>query len=213
MEVEVKSMPRICTLNEIPELRVPPGELGAVLELVIRNKQGKVTDYRIMPSKSFVKQFLQLLWFRFAFVYGGNWGPRKAIRDTSNTRQWAYVGTNDFQCNAAVGVTSSGILVGTGTNPPSIDDYVMQTPIAHGTGSGQMQYSAVTFGAPASDGTTSQFTITRDFANNSGSSITVREIGLVVSQPGSFLTIRDAVNITVPNGETLTVNYRIQATV
>ena len=68
---------------------------------------------------------------------------------------------------------------------------------------------------PGAESVTSQFTITRDFANNSGGEVTVREIGLVVKLATTlyFLTIRDAVNIAIPNGETLTVNYRIQATV
>ena len=122
--------------------------------------------------------------------------------------------------NAGAGVTTFGTVVGTGNTAPTINDYVMETPIAHGAGAGQLQYGAVSWGAPSSDASVSQFTITRNFANGSGGDITVNEIGLIMnSQYGdvelNYLTVRDVVGggILVPDGETLTVNYRIQATV
>lgn len=110
--------------------------------------------------------------------------------------------------------------MGTGTNVPTINDYTIQTLISHGTGAGQLQYSAVTFGAPSSDATTSQFTVTRNFANGSGAQVTVHELTLVVQSYAdsniqySHMVIRDMIpgGIAVPNGQTLTVNYRIQVT-
>jgi hypothetical protein len=83
-----------------------------------------------------------------------------------------------------------------------------------------MNYGAVTWGLPTSDATTSQFTITRNIANVSGGPVTVNEAGLYVR--GSkytshyyFMTIRDVIGggIVVPNGQTLTVNYRIQGVI
>jgi len=84
----------------------------------------------------------------------------------------------------------------------------------------------VAYGLPASDATTSSFTITRNFANASGNPITVSEIGLYIKaqegrfdgsarQTRIFMTIRDVLagGIAVPNGETLTVNYRFQCVV
>lgn len=90
-----------------------------------------------------------------------------------------------------------------------------------------MQYGGVAFGAPASDATTSRFTITRDFVNASGGAITVNEIALYVMAYGSdlpsedttniknFMIIRDIIagGIAVADGQTLTVNYREQAVV
>jgi hypothetical protein len=88
-----------------------------------------------------------------------------------------------------------------------------------------MQYGALTFGAPSTDNVSiAQFTITRNFANSSGASITVNEIGLYVQSyklnggpqgVGYFMTIHDVISggIAVPNGQTLTVNYRPQTQV
>jgi hypothetical protein len=219
MKTEVTSKPTIEILNKTEEVRVPPGELGAVLELTVRNREGEVTRRQEMLSESFVKQFLQLLWVSCVRVSSGYRIKDYRVKDVDGNLDPVQVASASFQANAGPNVDTYGILVGTGTTAPTIDDYQMETKIPHGTGAGQLQYSAVAFGAPTSDGTVSHFTITRDFSNASGGPITVREVGLVVyfqrmgSGSGYYLTIRDAVNITIPDGETLTVNYRLQGTV
>jgi hypothetical protein len=125
-----------------------------------------------------------------------------------------------FDVLAGAGTVTFGIAVGTGNTAVTITDHVLETPIAHGTGAGQLQYGAVTFGAPASDATTSQFTITRDFANGSSGTITVKEIALYArccDQAGTtryFMLARDVItDQAVTNGQTLTVNYRPQVTI
>ncbi len=216
MKAETGTRPRLDPLKNTSEIIVPPGELGAVLELIVRNKDGEITRRQEMLSKSFLKGFMQLWWVMSTFVYGG--GQGKWVRDKDGDYRWAITHSQNFNANASTGQTDGGILAGTGTTAPTIDDYQMEAQIAEGTGAGQMQHSAVTFGAPTSDGVASHFTVTRDFSNYSGSPITVREVGLQVYfsfLPGSndyLLLLRDAVNIDIPNGETLTVNYRIQAT-
>jgi len=216
MEGEVKSIPKVAVLDKVEEIRVPAGELGAVLELIVRNKKGEITERRVMLSKSFVKQFLQGLWMHCSYVWI-TWPIQ--IKQTDGVLRSLRCDTSNWLANAPATNTTYGILIGTGITAPTIDDYNMETKIAHGTGLGQMQYSAVTFGAPTEDGSTSHFTVTRDFSNNSGGSITVREIGLAVRFTDTagaaryFLILHDAVNIAVPDGETLTVNYRLQATV
>ena len=194
-----------------------PGEVGAVLELTVTDKDGKVTDHRVLKSKSFVRQFLELLWIQ-AFQIPGV-APYN-MRDTANTLRDICESGYIFASDGGIGIETHGIIVGTGTTAPAISDYKIETAIAHGTAAGQLQYSAVTFGAPASDATTSQFTITRDFANASGASIIVNEIGLYVkgnllTTTYYFMTIRDVITggMAVPNSQTLTVNYRPQAVV
>jgi hypothetical protein len=111
----------------------------------------------------------------------------------------------------------------------TINDYKVETIINHGAGAGQMQYGAVTFGAPADDGVTSQCTVTRNFANASGGAITVNEITMVIQMftptqndshgqwpyQQNFCILRDVIagGVAVPNGDTLTVNYRPQAVI
>jgi len=215
-KVKVKPELKIIREEEIPHLLIP-GEVGAVLELTVRDKDGKITDHRVMRSKSFVRQFLELLWIQ-AFQI-----PEVApynMRDTGNVLRDICESGFTFAADGGIGIVTHGIIVGTGVTAPTINDYVLVTPIAHGVAAGQLQYSAVTFGAPASDATTSQFTNTRDFANGSGGAITVNEIALYVEAylyavTYYFMIIRDVIagGISVPNGQTLTVNYREQAVV
>lgn len=211
--------------NTIPHV-LEEGELGCALEWMVSDtKTGEVKEHVIKKSESFVQQFLQILFAKMICT------PREygvSIRDTGNTLRTVgvcgnaglIIGTNGgtiFDVMGGAGVVTYGIVVGTGAVAPTISDYVLGTPIAHGVGAGQLQYGAVTFGAPASDATTSQLTITRNFANGSGGAVTVQEIGLYCrafywEAQGYFMIIRDTTGgIAVPNGQTLTVNYRPQA--
>jgi hypothetical protein len=101
----------------------------------------------------------------------------------------------------------------------------MASRIAHGRGSGQLEYGGcellnVNFVNP-----NGQFTIRRYFTNASGGSITVNEVGIYStgchsfspSPLGSwvFLVARDLVSpgVTVNDGEILRVTYVVQITV
>ena len=204
-----------------------PGELGAILEWTVTDKDGKVREHKVVKSKSYVRQFFDLLMVQMNSV--GELAPA-TIRDTSNIERDICVSAFNFACNAVANIDSYGIQVGTGNAIPMITDYKLQTRIAHGSGAGQLQYGGVAFGLPASDAVQSHFTVTRDFSNLSGAPIIVYEIGLVVKgdipEPWqvsktysavqyNFLTIRDviAAGISVLSGETLTVNYRQVANV
>lgn len=219
-KAQIKVKPKLEVIKgEIPHLLVP-GEMGAILELTVKDKDGKVTDHRLMRSKSFVRQFLELLWVQTYQI------PELApysVRDTANALQDICEGGYTFDATAAIGDVTHGIIVGTGTTAPTINNHVIETLIDHDAApptGGRLQYGAVAFGAPASDATTSQFTITRDFANASGGAITVNEIALYVrafdgAAAYYFMIIRDVIagGIAVPDGQTLTVNYREQAVV
>ena len=218
MDAHIKAKPKVDLISkEIPHLLLP-GEVGAVLELIVKDKDGRVTEQRIIRSKSFVRQFLQLLWVKCQLLDGSS-APSIVVStfgDVSSVRNSSYL----LAANATVNDDDYGIIVGSGNTPPALSDYALETKIDHGTGAGQLQYSAVTFGAPTSDASTSQFTITRDFANASGGDVVVRELGLAVLAyittyaETHHLVIRDAITpLTIPNGQTLTVNYRIQTTV
>ena len=51
------------------ERLVKPGELGLILELTVKNKDSRVTDRRVMRGKSFVRQFLELLFIQMSGTY------------------------------------------------------------------------------------------------------------------------------------------------
>jgi hypothetical protein len=196
---------------------VKPGEMAARIQLVVLRADGTIRQQIDKISESYVQQFLQLLWVQMtgALYY-------QYISDTTGVAQVIGLDSGSniiFATNAPAGNVLFGTVVGTGNTPPGITDYALQTLIAHGVGAGQLQYGGVTYGAPSSDATTSQFTITRNFANASGDAITINEIGLYVKAKANtnrtsstryLMTIRDVIGggIAVPNGETLTVNYR-----
>lgn len=205
-----------------------PGEIGVTISWEVRkgifDPKGEVTQFQPpRRSESFVKNFIALL--RGAMESTHHFSA-PVLQDTSGN---TYPFPNNiyiFDVNSAINLDTRSIQVGIGNTAPTITDYALANKITHGVGAGQMQYGATTFGAPSAGATTSQFTVTRNFANGSGGAITVNEIGLVcttydttytnmTATPKFLLLIRDVIGggIAVPNGETLTINYRPQAVV
>jgi hypothetical protein len=123
---------------------------------------------------------------------------------------------------AGAGVVTTGIVAGTGTNAESIEDYVMQTPIAHGVGAGQLSYGAETVSLTyATKVWTSVFS--RLLANSSGGAITIREIAMyrtafsstiILATSAIYCLIRDTsgVSIAVANGGNTTITYTMTYT-
>jgi len=213
------------------------GELGAILDWEVRDtKTGMIVPnpltgkphVGIKKAESYTRQFFDLLLCHFLEV--ASCVPIQ-ITDIGGVVREISHDHRTMECVAASGSVSTGIIVGTGVGVPTITDYVIGTIIGHDSGAhgaGTMQYGTVTFGAPASDATTSQFTITRNFANATAGAITVQEIALycranAFSVVGSFydsptvayfMTIRDLTGaIVVGVGQTLTVNYRPQCVI
>ncbi len=219
---EITATPGLKVLKptEIPHLLLP-GEMGAVLDWVVTDKDGKITSQGMKRSESFVRQFLELLWIQ-CFPIGEIVGY--PILDTGNVLRTLVLPTMyHWKVGAIIGDITYGLVVGTDATAPTINDYHLGTIILHDAApptAGRMQYGAVAFGAPSADATTSQFTVTRNFANASGGLITVNEIGMYVigarnTVVYNFMTIRDVIGggIAVPNGQTLTINYRPQAVI
>jgi len=221
-EIDLKLAMSVVKEEEIKHLLLP-GEVGCIVDWEVKDKDGKITAQGSKKCESFVRQFLDLL---LVAMRPYQWGRASAagftyqVRDTGNTLRDIGSTLELYSCNGGAGVVTFGPVVGLGVGAPTVNDYVLGTPIAHGVGLNQLQYSAVTFGAPASDATVSQFTITRNFANASGLGVTVNEIGLYCKASASatdyyFMELRDVIGggILVPNGQTLTLNFRIQAAI
>ena len=113
---------------------------------------------------------------------------------------------------------NAGMLVGIGSTTPTISDVVMDQQILDGSSTGKLVYNAYTTSQDTNDSTSAQVTTTQTFTNNSGSSVVVNEIGLLMNyyynypNTWSILVARDVVagGITVATGKTLTINYRIK---
>jgi hypothetical protein len=196
----------------------------AVIEYEVRDKNGKLLSKGKFPAKSWVGNIIAVLsciistWAQTTSNYSTS--SRADLIDTSGTARSLLLGggtsTSTVGGNAPAGTADSGIVVGTSDTPVSLGQYNLQSPIAHGTGAGQLSYGATTVESLVKD-TAWYFRVIRTFTNSSGSSITIREIGLFVRfglfSPTYFscMLARDVPStpITVPNGSTLTVRYII----
>ena len=112
------------------------------------------------------------------------------------------------------------ILIGTGTSPPTANDYNLEQPISNGTGSGEMEYGSISYIQPTIINTnTTTFQISQTYQNNSGATITVSEVGMEinlfnVSSSTYVLISHDLLSspVAVPNGGVLAVRYTISVT-
>ena len=87
--------------------------------------------------------------------------------------------TSGWANNAAT--AEFGIVVGTGATAFNIDNYVLVSPVTHGTGTGQMSYSAQLAPVQGYTAETKTWSIThkRNIINESAGAIVVAEIGLI----------------------------------
>jgi hypothetical protein len=184
-------------------------QLIGELEFRILDKNGELERMFKKPMESLLRNFTRWIW--------GEWLSGSAtlydVNNVARTDGYSYY----HYINAGAGVSGYGIQVGTGTNPVTISDYKLQTQIAHGTGAGQLSYQAVNVSGPTEDSNQSYFTITRNFNNGSGGTITVQEIGLVIYNSSNtyyFLFARDLTGaIDVLNGKTLVTVYTLKVSV
>ncbi len=115
------------------------------------------------------------------------------------------------------GQDTVGIMVGTGTDAESFEDYTLQTKIDNGAAATELNYVASETTTMGYAALTLTATLIRYFNNNSGGGITVNEVGIpcngYVQNGGNiWLQVRDklAVGVTVPDTGQLKVTYTIQ---
>jgi len=185
----------------------------AYLKIKVIDENGKCTYYRRYRSRSFVANFLRQIFT--------NLSHQSVNNVNTSGGSYSIVNYDTIIVNNVSNNDNYGILIGNGTSAPSIIDYNLSQVISNGASVGQMQYGAVSVtGAVTNTSTnTGYITVTRTFTNNSGSSITVSEVGLVAwsgnfsGQSNQFyLIIHDLLPtpITVPNGSSLSISYEIQ---
>jgi hypothetical protein len=200
-------------------------------EIEVKDKTGKLLKHYETPARSWLKQFIQILKGEFATRHGAYYGGGNVsvVDETGTARAYPRV-TNtqvyDFNMNLSTcgdtGDVSQGIIVGTSDTSNTLTTYALGGKISHGTGSGQLLYGAETVEDVTNpSGYDLQFRLTRTFTNNSGSTITVKEVGLLVKKHDntgtsrSWLVARDVLPspVDVPDGATLTIRYVVKITV
>jgi hypothetical protein len=200
-------------------------------EIEVKDKNGKLIEHKRSKSHSWLKQWIQILKGEFATRHGTNVGHGNVtINDETGTGvtypcHGSYSVTDyymDQSTRGDAGDVSQGIIVGRGDTPNSLTTYALASKIAHGTGSEQLLYGAESVEDVSNpSGMDLQFRITRTFTNNSGASVTVKELGILVKKydaskiSRSFLIVRDVLSSPsgIPDGATMTVRYIIKITV
>jgi hypothetical protein len=208
-------------------------ELGLYLSYWVRDKDGRCKAFKHRRSHSFVGNFFKLLYL----IIGKN--ASQTIGSSGNVLSMPYtenrfVDTTGASRNflglvadkivAGSGVTNRGIIVGTGGNPVTLNDYNLQSIIPHGTAAGQLTYSAMTDPdvqpIQTASATSWYYDIHRIFRNDSSSVINIREVGLVAAlYDGNTITpcliARDVLitAIALAPADQALIRYRLRVTV
>jgi hypothetical protein len=179
---------------------------------IIKEGDKIVRKVRKQKGHSFVKQFAQYLLRNMV----NQSITVKDIGNNSRTLSTSYF--INANTNAGATITTYGLVIGSNATAVTINDYTLNTQIAHGITAGTLQYSAMAIGAPTSDATSNYFVMTRVFTNGSGGNVSINEIGIYVYDDSStycFCFSRDILTstITLTNGQNLTLNYTIKVTI
>lgn len=207
------------------ELKVPaPPEI--MIGLKVHDKDGILVFDDVQRGHSWNRNFYNFAYGTLACGVGGNVNAfgtgYMSSKDSSGTIGYSpvYYPRLDAGIIGTLGSVVNGIVLGTGDTAFSPENYTLSALIGSGNGVGQLAYSAMA--APAISYTagtkTWKTTHLRIFNNNSGGSITIKEVGLrstifyfYYAGYSYYLIERSVLSPTVPvaNGAQLTVTYEI----
>lgn len=185
----------------------------------VKRKDGSIKfDSGQRKANCFVLQFLQLICGYFkadAVTIKDVTGTNRTAPDAVHRSPWIC-----SQITAPSGDSSYGIVVGTGTAAEANDNYALQSQCTHGTGANQFLHGSMGLTEPKVAAGNVDYVLERSFTNESGSAITVNEVGAYVKVWDStatyryFCILRDLTGgISVGNGEILVVEYTVRTTV
>jgi hypothetical protein len=116
-----------------------------------------------------------------------------------------------------------GIIIGSDNTTPTNDDYDLGASIDDGSGAGEILHGPHSVVPPYEDGQSIKWELSRTFNNQSGDTVTVREIGMVtkthygqynVNTFGEFLVARDVFSdVDVGDEETIQVTYVLETSI
>ena len=200
------------SLSKDPQQKV--GTIQLIKRLQVLDPTKKVIhDTGNTPSRSFIRAFLTAI---------------QACLTHQNTRALDINGIDqrlvtwrNFQtaiiCVIPTNIPDrSGPVIGTGTTPPTNDDFKLEAQIKHGTETGHMEHHTTVVRGPEAQADTLILTIERIFINRTSHQITINECGLytignALMWPRNHCHIRDLVmpNITVPPQHGVRLEYKI----
>jgi hypothetical protein len=239
--LDIKEEQRYEQLRKLAqELHIPMPETFLTLEIF--DKEGELVKKHKQRSHSWVRNAYNWMFSQLASVNGDDavFGDGKInVKETSGmVRHGNYAigfeienfdvetpvistGHGYDGYRGAAGV-EAGIVVGSGTNAVSLDDYVLQTQIDEGASAGELNHAEQLAPSISWNGGTRVLSndCVRYFNNNSGGNVDVNEVGIYAhlhaNDGHSFWTLvcRDKLGstVTVPDTGQLKVTYTIQLT-
>ena len=174
--------------------------LSASIQAVITDPAGNVLkSLPPAPAHSLLIQFLQALYVQCSQSYAD-------IRKTNGALETVGSSAHMFATN----VTSdkdSGIVIGTGETAVTMLDYKLQSQAVN-----NVAYEPHNFVIETPDTSTMRLAISRQFKNNTGATLSIKEVGLYsrLYDYGQYACMdRTLYAVDVPSGTTITLTYRI----
>ena len=195
-----------------PEIAKSCLSIGLTVAVGRVDKRGNFHVEKRVPAHSIVTAFPRMLNFSLSLNTQGE----ASVVDINGGTDFSVASGPYMRVDGTANIssttsgTSKGIFCGTGTNAVTMADTALQTPIANGSGAGQLTWGAVQFVAVGSSGNNRLITFTTAFTNSSGNAINVTEVALYCRDNASrsFCLCRDLLSFTINNGATKTVQYQ-----
>lgn len=162
-----------------------------------------VRKYKPRPAHSFLAQFIEFLFIQMSQT--GTYLTRVNGAELTNNPTIL-----NFRVNADASVLTWGLLIGSGTDPVTIDDYALQTPIT-----ADLTVTAHTFLLSYPTTNARRLSISRTFTNGSGSTMSIEEVALYTFLTPSYYICQDRTlySVGIPAASSLTLTYRIDVKV
>ena len=177
------------------------------IDIIVNNKDGSLDKVIGIPMRSFVKNYINFFHRYYAY------SSQNILTDTAGVAR--SNNTNLDNNHMDVG-EAGGIRLSTGDNGAvALGDYAY-TPIAHGTGSGQLTHSSHTVTLPyKGDGTNYLLKVARTFTNGSGGTINIESCAFTLYNGSQLILLaRDIldkngspVSFSLLNGQSVTFTY------
>jgi hypothetical protein len=198
----------------------------AYLTIIVRNEKGDIIkvhkQWSHSPTSNFIGLFLPTNWFI-------NTGNTFAITDTAGT-SYNHLITNGVNNNALYYPSTGNnfpswlvmIQVGSGQQSNPYSAYSLAAPIANGTGTGQLLYGQPSVSqTPTVSGSSVYFVISQAFNNQSGGTVTISELGIIIDSYMYNINTGQVINfgyllmwydvlsspISIPNGGSMVIYY------
>jgi hypothetical protein len=198
-------------------------------DLSVQDISGNVVDHRNFSSQSWTRNYYNERALEFLSIVGTDAGPfgTGAINFMlvdGSLRQVDITGVQGLQSGILTGIDGFGILVGSGSKAEDFDDPTFDTQIVHGKAAGELFHYGMGVDASLvnitwdSDNRIFTRTAKRAFLNDSGGSVTVREIGIVPVSGfanGDFMNNRDVLDsdLAIPDVNILIATYFMESVV